>query len=137
MHSDWKFRAQDGSIVSVRVGGNFIATNSLAIREVVLRDVGIAMSPTFVVGDDLRAGTLKALFTDHEALGTFGSHINAVYLPNRYLSPKVRAFVDLALAGAEDSGMPEALLLQAPSTAPVDAGAAPGRRTVARRMKAA
>jgi hypothetical protein len=56
--------------------------------------VGIAMSPTFVVGDDLRAGTLKPLFTDYEALGTFGSHINAVYLPNRYLSPKVRAFVD-------------------------------------------
>ncbi|MBC7780952.1 MAG: LysR family transcriptional regulator [Proteobacteria bacterium] len=94
MQSDWRFRAADGAIVNVLVGGNFIATNSLAIREVVLRGLGIAMSPTFVVGDDLRAGTLKALCTDFEALGTFGSHINAVYLPNRYLSPKVRAFVD-------------------------------------------
>ena len=103
MQSDWKFRAPDGSIVSVRVGGNFIATNSLAIREVVLRDVGIAMSPTFVVGDDLRAGTLKPLFTDYEALGTFGTHINAVYLPNRYLSPKVRAFVDFCAANAIDA----------------------------------
>ncbi|MFN9902340.1 MAG: LysR substrate-binding domain-containing protein [bacterium] len=52
------------------------------------------MSPTFVVGDDLRAGTLEPLLPDYEALGNFSSHINAVYLPNRYLSPKVRAFVD-------------------------------------------
>jgi hypothetical protein len=103
----------------VLVGGNFIATNSLAIREVVLRGLGIALSPTFVVGEDLRAGTLKPLFTDHEVLGTFGSHINAIYLPNRYLSPKVRVFVDflverfgpqpywdhgLALTGAPASG---------------------------------
>ncbi len=158
MHSDWKFRAPDGSIVSVRVGGNFIATNSLAIREVVLRDVGIAMSPTFVVGDDLRAGTLKALFTDFEALGTFGSHINAVYLPNRYLSPKVRAFVDffvdrfgpqpywdqgLALAGVEDSGTAD---VPAPGAGPgpgripgpaIEAPASVGRRSGARRTKAA
>lgn len=94
MQSDWGFKAADGSVISVRVSGNFIATNSLAIREVVLRNVGITMSPTFVVGEDLRAGTLKPLFTQYEALGTFGSHINAIYLPNRYLSPKVRAFVD-------------------------------------------
>jgi len=146
MQSDWKFRAPDGSIVSVRVGGNFIATNSLAIREVVLRDVGIAMSPTFVVGDDLRAGTLKALFTDYEALGTFGTHINAVYLPNRYLSPKVRAFVDffvdrfgpqpywdrgLALAGAPGPSGGQA------DGVPGDAAVAPGRRVAAKRAKAA
>jgi hypothetical protein len=137
----------------VRVGGNFIATNSLAIREVVLRDVGIAMSPTFVVGDDLRAGRLKALFTDYEALGTFGSHINAVYLPNRYLSPKVRAFVDffverfgpqpywdqgLALAGVADtaitSGTPETAPIPGPA---IDAPAPAARRAVPRRTKAA
>ncbi|MBY0437299.1 MAG: LysR family transcriptional regulator [Burkholderiales bacterium] len=152
MQSDWKFRAPDGSVVSVRVGGNFIATNSLAIREVVLRDVGIAMSPTFVVGDDLRAGTLKALFTDYEALGTFGSHINAVYLPNRYLSPKVRAFVDffvdrfgpqpywdqgLALAGAADAGMPAAMAAAPGEGAAIDVAVAPVRRAGARRTKAA
>jgi len=97
MQSDWRFRGPDGTITSVLVGGNFIATNSLAIREVVLRGVGIALSPTFVVGDDLRAGTLKPLFGRYEVLGTFGSHINAIYLPNRYLSPKVRAFVDFLL----------------------------------------
>jgi len=151
MQSDWKFRSPDGSIVSVRVGGNFIATNSLAIREVVLRDVGIAMSPTFVVGDDLRAGTLKALFTDYEALGTFGSHINAVYLPNRYLSPKVRAFVDffverfgpqpywdqgLSLAGVEAPAMPAAAPGQAPGRA-VDPAGTPVRRAPARRQKVA
>jgi DNA-binding transcriptional LysR family regulator len=31
---------------------------------------------------------------EYRALGTFGSDVYAVYLPTRYLSPKVRAFVD-------------------------------------------
>jgi hypothetical protein len=112
---------------------------------VVLRDVGIAMSPTFVVGDDLRAGTLKALFTDHEALGTFGSHINAVYLPNRYLSPKVRAFVDffverfgpqpywdreLALAGVAETDA--AARPPPPATVPAPGPAIEGRPAPAR-----
>jgi DNA-binding transcriptional LysR family regulator len=144
MQSDWRFRAPDGSAPSVRVGGNFIATNSLAIREVVLRGLGIAMSPTFVVGDDLREGTLKALFTDHEALGTFGSHINAVYLPNRYLSPKVRAFVDFFVDrfgpqpywdhGLKLAGMDEQALLDAAGGAAVAgdvAAAGPMRRRAA------
>ncbi|MFN7751961.1 MAG: LysR family transcriptional regulator [Pseudomonadota bacterium] len=94
LESDWRFRARGGEVLGVKVAGNLTATNSLAIREAVLRGLGVAMSPTFVVGDDLRAGTLEPLLPDYEALGNFSSHINAVYLPNRYLSPKVRAFVD-------------------------------------------
>ena len=53
--------------------------------------VGIVYLPTFLTGDDIRAGRLVPLlteFTDQE-IGVF-----AVYPESRYLSPKVRAMID-------------------------------------------
>jgi hypothetical protein len=40
---------------------------------------------------------LQVLLPDCTPRGTFGSDVYAVYLPTRYLSPKVRAFVDFFL----------------------------------------
>lgn len=95
--SDWRFRHVGGE-VSVRVSGNFVANNSLAIRETAVRSMGIALAPTFIVGDDLRDGTLELLLPEYQPQGTYGNEIHAVYLPNRYLSPKVRAFIDFFVA---------------------------------------
>jgi hypothetical protein len=78
-----------------------------------------------------------------------------VYLPNRYLSPKVRAFVDffvdrfgpqpywdqgLALAGVEDSAIVAGVPRPGPGPIPgpaVDTPAVAGRRAGVRRTKAA
>lgn len=91
--SDWRFLAGEGE-VKVRVSGTFTASNSEALREAVLRGLGVAMLPTFTVGGDIQQRTLIALLPGFRPLGTFGSDVYAVYLPTRYLSPKVRAFVD-------------------------------------------
>jgi DNA-binding transcriptional LysR family regulator len=91
--SEWRFTSKAGE-TAVRVTGNFTVNNSEALREAVLKGLGIALLPTFTVGADLREGRLQQLLGDYRAHGTFGTDVYAVYLPTRYLSPKVRAFVD-------------------------------------------
>lgn len=95
--ADWGFTLQDGESATVRVAGNFTVSNSEALREAVLRGLGVALLPTFTVGRDIQTGALQALLPDCTPRGTFGTDIYAVYLPTRYLSPKVRAFVDFFL----------------------------------------
>lgn len=91
--SEWRFTDNAGE-TAVRVAGNFTVNNSEALREAVLRGLGVALLPTFTVGADLRDGRLQQVLAEYRAHGTFGSDVYAVYLPTRYLSPKVRAFVD-------------------------------------------
>jgi DNA-binding transcriptional LysR family regulator len=90
---DWRFKSEAGDI-SVRVSGNFTVSSSEALREATLRGLGVALLPTFAVGRDIQEGRLEALLPGYAPYGFFGSHVYAVYLPTRYLSPKVRAFVD-------------------------------------------
>jgi len=91
--SEWRFTSAAGETV-VHVTGNFTVNNSEALREAVLKGLGVALLPTFTVGADLRDGRLQQVLGEYRAHGTFGSDVYAVYLPTRYLSPKVRAFVD-------------------------------------------
>ena len=66
-------------------------SNSLALREVLLGGTGIARMPTFVVGQDVRAGRLRSIFTNYENLQP---SIYLVYPRRKHLSPKVRILVD-------------------------------------------
>ncbi len=87
----WHFRAPDGSTASVPVEGSLRVNNSLALREALLNDAGIARVPTFIVGGDIQAGRLRALLT---AYATIEVSIYAVFAERRHLAPKVRAFVE-------------------------------------------
>ena len=59
------------------------------------RWVTVVYLPTFLVGDELRAGHLVRLLADHVDLegGVF-----AAYPESRHLSPKVRALIDYLAA---------------------------------------
>ncbi len=87
----WEFRAPGAPPVTVAVTGRLQMNNSLAIRRAVLAGAGITRTPTFVVGEDLRRGRLRALLTDYELLEV---SIWLVYPQRQHLAPKVRAFVD-------------------------------------------
>lgn len=62
-----------------------------ALSQAVLGGPGIALLPTFIIGKELQSGKLQAVLSDYVPLE---QHIYAVYLPNRQLSAKVRAFID-------------------------------------------
>ncbi|HEX9180290.1 MAG TPA: LysR family transcriptional regulator [Burkholderiales bacterium] len=92
----WRFAGPEG-VESVQVAGNFRVNNSEAVRQAALGHLGIALLPTFTVGPDLQAGRLQSVLPGYDPRGVFGSHVFAVYLSSRYLSPKVRAFVDVCV----------------------------------------
>lgn len=89
---EWTFVQAGSGPVSVAVPAGSQMNSSLAIRAAVLRHAGIARLPTYVVGPDLRSGSLVRVLPDcgiAEALSIY-----AIYPTRRHLSPKVRAFVD-------------------------------------------
>lgn len=89
--NDWRFVHADGSRAAAAVSGRLRVNNGDALREAALAGLGIILTPTFIVGDDLAAGRLVRVLPDWEAAPI---DINAVYPPGRHLSAKVRVFVD-------------------------------------------
>lgn len=96
----WHFQTPDNKTASVTVGGSVQLNNGMATRAAVLNGLGVARIPTFVVGDDIRAGRLRALLPDY---GTLELSIFLVYPQRRYLSPKVRAFADFMAERISDT----------------------------------
>jgi DNA-binding transcriptional LysR family regulator len=88
---EWRFRGPDGE-VRVPVGGPLEANNGDALLAAAREGAGLVMLPTFLAGDDVRAGALEPVLTDWTREP--GGAVSAVFPPGRKLSPKVRVFVD-------------------------------------------
>lgn len=89
----WHFR-RASKTESVAIDGNFRVNSSEALHQAALAGLGVVSLPTFVVGEDVRAGRLKLLLSRWELAA---SAVYAVYLPNRHLAPKVRVLIDFLL----------------------------------------
>lgn len=90
----WRF-GRDGSII-VPVTGNLHANNGDALVAAALAGQGMIYQPTFLVGDEIRAGRLVSLTLDQPLMELPG--VFAIYASNRRPPAKVRAFIDF-LAG--------------------------------------
>lgn len=88
---EWRLFSPDGRYQTVPLSSAIHMNNSLALREAVLNDAGIVLIPTFIVGSDIQAGRLQSVLSSYRMLEL---SIYAVYPQRRYLSPKVRAFVE-------------------------------------------
>lgn len=89
---EWRFVHPDtGAPWPVEVKGRMRANSGDLLRVAALHGHGFVHLPTFIVGDDLRAGTLISVLEPYVAQDLT---LNAVYPTARHLSPKVRAFVD-------------------------------------------
>lgn len=76
---------------AVKVSGRLQANNGDALRNAAVAGHGIVRSPSFIAGPDIAAGRLVPLLEDYEPAPL---NIYAVYPAQRYLTPKVRAFID-------------------------------------------
>ena len=87
----WKLRAKSGEERHVRVGGRLTANNGESLMRAAESGLGIALIPSFILGDAVTTGRLVALNMGAEpaVLGIY-----AVYPPGRYTQPKLRAFID-------------------------------------------
>jgi len=69
------------------------ANNGDALYIAARRGLGIAMLPTFIVGDAIRSGALEVILPAYKPAQI---NIYAVYASRRHLSAKVRVFIDYA-----------------------------------------
>jgi DNA-binding transcriptional LysR family regulator len=97
--SEWHFERGIGTPVSVRVAGNLVTNSAELLRSLALSGSGVLIAPSFVIADDVSAGTLVQLFPDYK-LAEFA--INAIYPHRRLLSTKVRSLIDLLVERLAD-----------------------------------
>jgi DNA-binding transcriptional LysR family regulator len=91
----WELWAADGG-ESQRVAGpaRLRVNNSFAVRDAVLRGLGIGQLPLLVAAE---AGVRERLVRVLPGWSGTPVPVHAVYPSSRYLTPKVRAFIDLAV----------------------------------------
>ncbi|MDJ0609637.1 MAG: LysR family transcriptional regulator [Kiloniellales bacterium] len=83
--------ASPGGRRTISLEGRLRANNGEALATAAVGGLGIAIQPSFILAEALRAGLLEPLLTDWTI-----DHpdVHAVYPASRNLSPKVRVFVD-------------------------------------------
>jgi DNA-binding transcriptional LysR family regulator len=92
--SVWRLR-DGGGIHEIEVSGSLFANNADALHAAALGGLGLAMLPIWLVGPDIQRGALEIVLADHQVSpGALDTHVYAVFPHSRYLSAKVRAFID-------------------------------------------
>ena len=86
----WPFQ-KEGREFLQHIGGRFTADSGTLLCEAAVRGCGIALLPTFIVGEHLGTDALEPLLEDFEAPPLA---IQAVYQHKRYLSAKTRKLID-------------------------------------------
>jgi DNA-binding transcriptional LysR family regulator len=87
----WRFRGTEEEEMTVSVDPRHCANNGEMIRSMLVSGLGIALLPTFLIGDDLLAGRLETLFMDRLEADTV---IWAVTPHRKLLATKVRLMLD-------------------------------------------
>ncbi len=87
----WRLRGPSGEERQVRVGGRLTANNGDSLMRAAEAGLGIALLPSFVLGDALPSGRLIEVLAER-CCDTIG--IYAIYPEGRFTQPKLRAFID-------------------------------------------
>ena len=97
-----------GREVRVKLSATLTSNHAAALQIALHKGVGLAMMPSFVVARDLAAGSIEPVLTDWSLPEL---HVFAVYPHRRFLSPKVKVFVEALRAvfgdGSRDPWWPE------------------------------
>ncbi|MCE3003321.1 MAG: LysR family transcriptional regulator [Xanthomonadaceae bacterium] len=103
----WVLAGPDGGEVRIEGPARWRVNHGFAVRDALLDSLGIGLLPLLLAADAVRDGRLVPVLP---AWRPAPADVHAVYLGNRFLSPKVRAFVEIAqrrfpeaVAGAEDA----------------------------------
>ena len=86
----WQCKTETGLKI-ITVTGRMQTNAAHPIRIAAINSLGIVMLPTYIVGKDIENGTLKVILEDYPLPPL---DIHAVYPHRKYLSAKVKAFMD-------------------------------------------
>ncbi|MBI4291731.1 MAG: LysR family transcriptional regulator [Betaproteobacteria bacterium] len=91
MEDKWDFVGPYGRRYVVTVAGRVRSNSGDLLRSAIVGGSGVMLLPSFIVGEDLKAGRLKAVLMGYRAAERT---IYAVYPSRKHLSAKVRALVE-------------------------------------------
>ena len=94
-YREWHLMAADGTTLNISPMGNLRSNSGAVLIVAALAGHGLVYLPTYFVGDALQSGRLVTVLDDYMAPPL---PLRALYPHNRYLSAKVRAFVDFLAA---------------------------------------
>lgn len=92
-HRRWTFVDVTGQTETIAHAPRYLANTHMAVRDAAIAGVGIALVPDFQVRASVANGDLRRVLP---AWSRVPVPVHAVYPSTRYLTPKVRAFVDCA-----------------------------------------
>ena len=90
----WHVKTAEG-IHDIPITSVMVSNSALLLRDFALAGMGIALRPSFSLGDDLRCGKLQRVLAGYQ-MGQV--EMLMVYPSRRLLSAKVRTFVDFVMA---------------------------------------
>lgn len=88
---DWTLRDTDGHETVVRVRPQIHASNGDILSEMAMQGCGVINQPDFIVERHIASGRLVPILQDWS---TEGFNLYALYLSRKFLSAKVRVFID-------------------------------------------
>ncbi|NSL54606.1 LysR family transcriptional regulator [Uliginosibacterium aquaticum] len=103
LRTRWSFEGPEGPI-SVAVSGKLMVDSGEALLMAARAGMGILLQPCELVREDISAGRLVELLPDFP-VPTRPFHL--VYAPDRRMTPKLRSFVDFALAAFGTDAQPD------------------------------
>lgn len=91
----WQFRDAAGHVTDVAVDGWLVISNALSLRRAALDGLGPALLADWLVGRDIRDGSLVDLFPAFDVTATdFDAGVWALYPSKAYLPQRVRLMID-------------------------------------------
>jgi DNA-binding transcriptional LysR family regulator len=103
LRTRWSFEGPEGTI-TVPVSGKLMVDSGEALLMAARAGMGVLLQPCELVRDDLVAGLLVELLPDFP-VPTRPFHL--VYAPDRRMTPKLRSFVDFAVAAFGTDAQPD------------------------------
>lgn len=89
----WQYRHNNQNL-NIKLNGSISVNNVLAVKKLILEDMGIGLCPDFIISDDIENGSIQTLLNDYQF---YPLNLYAVYPHRRHLSGKVRIFIDALL----------------------------------------
>lgn len=101
--SKWRFRTSARAETEVLVQGRTLISNAIGLQHCALTGMGLALLPSWLIADDLRAGTLVSVLPDYEVTATdFNTAAWMVYPSRAYVPLKVRALIEFLKASIQE-----------------------------------
>ncbi|WP_395372302.1 LysR family transcriptional regulator [Komagataeibacter diospyri] len=106
--SAWYFRPcgkPEAQFEKLSVSGAVKANDSEALLEATLSEIGLALLPSWLIGEDIKAGKLVRVLGQFEWVLAPGAEraIWAVYPPKKVVAPKVKSFINFMARQLKDS----------------------------------